>query len=103
MRSGGAWIGPSEDGGHAPEISFERGVPLRFVAARDGTCSLAFRSRGGFVFGRSRSPRGQVEFDGAKWTLVAGANSHLLIERDALGKLVRTRRVLRGVRARDAR
>lgn len=98
-----ARIGPSEAGDHALEISFERGAPLRFVAARDGTYSLAGRNRGGFLFGRSKSPRAQVEFDGAKWTVVAGANSHLLIERDALGKLVRTRRVLPGVRAPGAR
>ena len=97
-----ARIGPFGAGDFAFEISFERGAPLRFAAARDGTYSLAGRNRGGFPFGRSK-PRAHVEFDGAKWTVVAGANSHLLIERDALGKLVRTRRVLPGVRAPGAR
>jgi hypothetical protein len=96
-------IGPSEGGGFAFEVSFERGAPLRFTAGRDGTYSLTGRNRGGFLFGWSKSPRAQVEFDGAKWTVVAGADSHLLIERDALGKLVRTRRVLRGVRVPGAR
>ena len=98
-----ARIGPLEDGGYAFEVSFERGAPLRFAAARDGTYSLAGRGRSSFRLGWSRSPRAPVEFDGAKWTVVAGADSHLLIERNALGKLVRTRRVLRGVRAPGAR
>jgi hypothetical protein len=98
-----ARIGPLEKGGYAFEISFERGEPLRFVAARNGTYSLAGGNRGSSLFGRYRSPRADVEFLGAKWNVVVGANSHLLIERDALGKLVRTRRVLRGVRAPGAR
>ena len=98
-----ARIGPSEDGGFAFEVSFERGAPLRFTAARDGTYSLTGHNRGGFLSGWSRSARAHVEFDGAEWTVVAGARSHLLIEREALGKLVRTRRVLRGVRTPGAR
>jgi hypothetical protein len=96
-------IGPSEGGGYAFEVSFDRGVPLRFTATRDGTYSLTGRNRGGFLSRWSRSPRAQVEFDGAKWNVVAGASSHLLIERDALGKLQRTRRVLPGVRVPGAR
>jgi hypothetical protein len=98
-----ARIGPFEGGGYAFEVSFERGAPLRFTASRDGTYSLTGRNRGGFLSGWSRSPRARVEFDGAKWNVVAGSSSHLLIEREALGKLVRMRRVLRGVRVPGAR
>jgi hypothetical protein len=97
-----ARIGPFGAGEDAIEVSFQRGAPLRFAPTRNGTYSLAGRNRGGFMFGRSK-PRVHVEFDGAEWAVAAGADSHLLIERDALGKLVRTRRVLPGVRVPDTR
>jgi hypothetical protein len=85
------------------EVSFERGAPLRFAATTAGTYSLDGDSRGGFFFGWGKPPQVEVEFDGAKWTVVTGADSRLLIERDALGKLARTRRVLPGVRAPGSR
>lgn len=98
-----ARIGAAGTGRHWLEVSFERGAPLRFAATTAGTYSLDGDSRGGFFFGWGKPPQVEVEFDGAKWTVVTGADSRLLIERDALGKLARTRRVLPGVRAPGSR
>jgi hypothetical protein len=99
-------VGDGVDGRYGLEISFELGAPLRFAPTSEGTYSLAGPARGGLLglllFGGSR-PRFEVEFDGAKWQVVEGADSRILIERDALGKLARTRRTLPGVRVPDAR
>lgn len=88
------------------EVSFERGAPLRFAADADGTYSLSGAQRGllsGWLADWGRPRRVEAEFDGATWQVVAGAESRLLIERNALGKVARSRRVLPGVRAPDAR
>lgn len=101
-----ARVGAGKVGPHVLEVSFERGAPLRFVPSADGTYTLAApRSRGflsSLFAGWAPLRRFDVDFDGASWTVVAGSDSKLLIERDALGKLARTRRVLPGVRAPDA-
>jgi hypothetical protein len=102
-----AHVGPAELGGYVLEISFERGASLRFSAvAADGTYSLLAPPDSGFFTalfaGWSRPQRFEVDFDGAKWNVVAGSDSRLLIERDALGKIARSRRVLPGVRTPDA-
>lgn len=89
--------------GHAIEVSFDRGAPLRFAARRaDGSYSLSGEESGGLLadlfagWGVRRSL--QVEFGGAEWKAVAGEGARLLIERRALGELVRKKRVLPGVR-----
>lgn len=97
-------VGMDERGRRVLEISFERGAPLRFVAAANGSYSLSEPSVfGGFLSGWTKPRRFEVDFDGARWVVVAGSESRILIERNALGKLARTRRVLPGVRAPDAR
>jgi hypothetical protein len=102
-----AHLGPVEEGPPALEISFERGAPLRFSAAPDGSYSLSAPSGsglfGGLLWSWSRPRRFEVDFDGEKWTVVDGSESRLLIERDALGRIARTRRILPGVRAPGAR
>jgi hypothetical protein len=102
-----AWIGEAANGRHALDISFERGAPLRFSAAADGSYVLSGPSSGGLFAGLfagwTRPRRFEVDFDGAKWLVVDGAESRILIEQDALGKLARTRRILPGVSAPRAR
>lgn len=102
-----AWIGEAADGRHALDVSFERGAPLRFSAAADGSYVLSAPSQrglfAGLFSGWTRPRRFEVDFDGASWQVVEGAESRLLIERNALGKLARTRRVLPGVGAPRAR
>jgi hypothetical protein len=102
-----AFLGETVDGRHALDISFERGAPLRFSAAADGSYVLSAPSdRGlfaGLFSGWTRPRRFEVDFDGGKWVVVEGAESRILIERNALGKLARTRRVLPGVSAPRAR
>ena len=87
----------------AIEVSFVRGAPLRFSARRaDGSYSLSGEESGGLLtdlfagWGVRRTLR--VEFGGAEWKAVAGEGAKLLIERRALGELVRKKRVLPGVR-----
>ena len=100
----GAAIGPFEAGAGTLEISFERGASLRFAATQDGTYTLAGRKKRRSFFDRSKKPpRVEVDFDDATWKVVAGADSYLMIERDALGKLAKSRRVLPGLRTEDAR
>lgn len=92
-------------GGHAIDVSFERGAPLRFGAAgEDRAYTLVDPVQRGFLadllerFGKPRTT--MVDFDGQRWRVVSGADAKLLVERDALGRLDRTHRVLPGVRVR---
>jgi hypothetical protein len=92
--------------GHAIEVSFERGAPLKFTAQRaDGSYSLAGMSSGGILeelfasWGMQRTRT--VMFDGAEWKAVAGEGARLLIAREALGDLARRKRVLPGVELPD--
>ena len=95
-------IGDSRDG-HAIEVSFEPGAPLRFSAAKaGGTYSLVDPiQRGSFAdllasFGKRRTL--VADFAGSRWPVAAGGNSTLLIEKNALGRLRRTQRILPGVK-----
>jgi hypothetical protein len=97
-----AEIGDSRDG-HAIEISFEIGAPLRFSAAKaGGTYTLVDPiQRGSFAdllasFGTKR--RLVVDFAESPWPVIEGGSAILMIERSALGKLRRTQRVLPGVK-----
>ena len=95
-------IGDSRDG-HFIEVSFEVGAPLRFSAATPGgTYTLVDPvQRGSWAellasFGTNR--RLVVDFAGSRWPVIEGSSALLMIERSALGKLLRTRRVLPGVK-----
>ena len=89
--------------GFTMEVSFDPGRPLRFSPEKPGGVFTLVDpvKRGPLAdlfasFGAKR--RLKVDFAGARWPVVAGADARLLIERDALGRLRRTHRVLPGVR-----
>ena len=95
-------VGPTRRG-HSIEVSFDRGAPLEFAArTTDRYYTLAGASSGGLFaelfkdFGVKRSAR--ALFSGSEWNVVAGMGAKLLIEQDALGELVESKRVLRGLR-----
>lgn len=98
----GAFIGDAP-GGHALEVSFDRGARLRFGASGEsGVYTLVDPVRRGLLadlFERLGKPRRtMVDFDGQRWRVAAGEGAKLLVERDALGRFDRTRRVLPGLR-----
>ena len=101
----GSIVGPHEKR-YTIEVSFEPGAPLRFVEQRsDGTYGLERQSSSSLgdwadqlVEMFQPRERLEVEFAGSQWPVVSGAQSKLMIERDALGKIQRKRRVLRGLR-----
>ncbi len=91
------------------DVSFEPGAPLRFAPWEPGGAytleapprvpTLAELWTGM----TERRRRFEVPFAGNDWWVEAGAAAALLIETDALERLVKTRRVLKGVRAPGAR
>jgi len=99
-----ARVGETERGFRL-EVSFEHGAPLAFLPAGErGGYALARPRASGFLTELLGGPqRFEVDFAGDAWTVVGGGDARLLIERSALGRLARSRRVLPGVRTRDAR
>lgn len=103
-----AFVGEGE-WGPVLEVSFERGAPLRFSPWEPGGAyTLESPPRIptlAELFGRvvETKRRFEVPFAGDQWWVEAGAAAALLVETDAVERLARTRRVLKGVRAPGAR